>query len=280
MTEATGSQRISGRALSFPVAAFRVARIAPFHTLRGRRFLALNLLLGLPIVVSLILWGYGKTSALGVRGFVDFLVMFYFAVCTPVVMLFLGAGAIGDDLDDGTFLYLRLRPIPRGAIVVGRYLALWLSGMALLLPGVALLYVAQLGHRGVAAIAENAEVLWGALLVVAVTSAVYGALYLLLSLLMRYAVVAGLLLMVVSEFMARVPVPAARFAVPFHSVAILSHFTDEGTVLQKSLRGFAGTDLIPTARGSVLALLAASAILLAIAAMVFARREYLDKADS
>ena len=134
--------------LSFPGAAFRVARIAPFHTLRGRRLISLAVLLALPILVATVFVAYGRTGALGLRGFLDMLFGFYFGISIPMTMLFLGAGAIGDDMEDGTILYLRLRPVPRPSIVFGRYLALWLSGLTLIVPAVTLLYAVQVGSRG------------------------------------------------------------------------------------------------------------------------------------
>ena len=45
---------------------------------------------------------------------------------------------MGDDIDNGTILYLRLRPLQRASIVIGRYVACSLSATVLLAPAVAL----------------------------------------------------------------------------------------------------------------------------------------------
>lgn len=270
-----------GRPLPLFAASLRVARIAPFHGLVGKRRVALLLLAYAPLLVILLQRGVGRDATLGLRGFVDFQLMFYIQAVLPLTMLFLGAAAVGDDIDDGTVLYLRLRPLPRAAIVIGRYASACLCGALLILPAVTLVYVGQLiGRDG--AIVEHAAVLGMALLASTLAIASYGAFFLTLSLLMRHAVICGVLVISAWELgVSRVPAPASGYTVAFHGRSLMWSVTDEGRAIARWMRPFQTeglvAELIPTAGQSILALSLASISLVVLAGWIFKRREYQER---
>jgi len=259
-------------------ATVRVARIAPFHVLRGKRLLALALLCYAPLLVIILERVFGDAARLGVRGFVDFQLMFYVQAVLPITMLFLGAAAIGDDIDDGTVLYLRLRPLPRAAIVFGRYLSACASGAVLVLPAVLLVYVGQLISRQ-GALVEHVGILAMAIAGASLAIAAYGAFFLTLSLLMRHAVIAGVLVIATWELgVSRVPAPASGYTVAFHGRALMWSATDEGRALSRWIRPFQSEELvgelIPTAGQSAMALIGVAVLFSCCAAWIFKRREY------
>lgn len=259
-------------------AALRVAAIAPFQVLRGRRLFALLALSLGPLVVVLWLAARGRADGLGLRNFVDFAALFYFPGVFPLTLLFLGAAAIGDDIDNGTLLYLRLRPIPRASIVAGRYLAACASAWVLLSVPLALLYVVQVGWIGSGALVRHLHLLGVVLAIAALASLCYGALFLLWSLVVRAAVIVGLLIVIGWEFvLSLLPTRAAQFTVAFHNSCLLAHATDEGPELHERLALFQALDVVPAASSSVIALLAASAVFLALASSAFSRREYVEQ---
>ncbi len=255
--------------------ALRVARVAPFRVLRGRRLLGLALFAFVPVLLVLLMRVEGEPRGLGVRMFVDMTTNLHLTGIFQVVLLFLGAAAIGDDIDDGTILYQRLRPLRRGSIVWGRYLACALSGAVLLAPATVALYVAQLADRGVDALLESAPILLTVLWIVVLASLAYSAVFVLLSLLFRRAVLIGLGLTIGWEVLVSRSVPsnAALGTVSFHLRSILWHSTSEGKELGRAMEPFEEAGLIPTPTASAVGLLVAALVLVTAASVVFGRKE-------
>jgi ABC-type transport system involved in multi-copper enzyme maturation permease subunit len=54
--------------------------------------------------------------------------------------MFYGTGLVADEVEDKTITYLFVRPIPRGAVLVGKYLAYLVCTTLLVLPSVVLVY--------------------------------------------------------------------------------------------------------------------------------------------
>ena len=90
-------------------------------TLRGllgrRRTLLLVLLVGLPVLIALLVrLSGGRPDADRV---LDTLVV---RTVMPLVALIVGTAAIGSEIDDGTAVYLMIKPIPRWRIAVSKIL--------------------------------------------------------------------------------------------------------------------------------------------------------------
>ena len=49
--------------------------------------------------------------------------LLYVRFIVPVLGVFYGTALIADEVDDKTITYLFTRPIPRGAVLLGKYLA-------------------------------------------------------------------------------------------------------------------------------------------------------------
>ena len=49
--------------------------------------------------------------------------LLYIRFIVPVLGVFYGTSLIADEVDDKTITYLFTRPIPRGAVLLGKYLA-------------------------------------------------------------------------------------------------------------------------------------------------------------
>lgn len=259
--------------------ALRVARAAPFQVLRGRRLVALLLLCFVPVFVGVLLHLTGDAGQLGVRRFVDWTSILHMTGIFQVTLLFLGAAAVGDDIDNGTILYLRLRPLSRSSIVVGRYLACVLSATVLLAPAVVAHYLIQIAPRGVDALVESSPILFVLLGIVVLASLAYGALFLLLSLLFRRAVLIGLAFSIGWEVFVSTAVPsnAALLTVAYHLRTILWQTTTEGNELRHMMRPFLESALVPTPMTSVVGLLTASAVLVGMACVAFSRKEFMEK---
>ena len=66
--------------------------------------------------------------------------LLYIRFIVPVLGVFYGTALIADEVDDKTITYLFTRPVPRGAVLIGKYLAYLACTALLVLPSVVLVY--------------------------------------------------------------------------------------------------------------------------------------------
>ena len=113
----------------------------------------------------------------------------------PIAILILATNALGNEIEDRTMVYLVLKPISRLRIVVEKFLAVLLTGSALLMLGIFLTWL--LVTRGEAG--DNLDIL--AAMLVAVLFAVlgYGAFFMAVSLIIPRALLVGIIYALVWE---------------------------------------------------------------------------------
>lgn len=160
-----------------------VARLT-FHGLLGRRrgvllFLLPALLIALAATIRLLV------PDLPVEVTAALLGQLGMGVIVPLLGLVAGTGAIGPEIDDGSVVHLLSKPVPRGSVVVSK-LAVAVATAALL-SGAAML-TAGLIMSGTA---EGLAV--GYALSAVIASLAYAAVFLMLAVISRQAVVLGLL---------------------------------------------------------------------------------------
>src|SRR5206468_11725320 len=66
--------------------------------------------------------------------------LLYIRFIVPVLGVFYGTSLIADEVDDKTITYLFTRPIPRSAVLLGKYLAYLVCTTLLVLPSVMLVF--------------------------------------------------------------------------------------------------------------------------------------------
>jgi len=106
-----------------------------------------------------------------------------FTAVVPIVSLVFAAATLGDAREDGTLVYLWLRPIDRWPIVVGA----WLAALAISLPVtlVPLTIAAAVSRAG-------SDLVVSTVLAATVGTLAYSALFLLFGLMVRNAIVWGI----------------------------------------------------------------------------------------
>jgi ABC-2 type transport system permease protein len=57
---------------------------------------------------------------------------FFIMIIIPLVATYFGVASVRDEISQGTLLHLLVRPVPRTAIWIGKYLSAWMLGMLLL----------------------------------------------------------------------------------------------------------------------------------------------------
>jgi len=142
---------------------------------------------------------------------------FCLSVYAPVVVLVFAAAALGDPAEDGTLVYLWLRPVARWRIVAGAVLAT-LTVTAPIVLGVSVLSAMLTGG--------GSSLVKGTLTSTLVAVAGYCGVFTLLGLLVKRALVWGLAYILLWEgFVAAAGAGAARLAVRAYTRSLLSDAT-------------------------------------------------------
>jgi ABC-type transport system involved in multi-copper enzyme maturation permease subunit len=169
----------------------------------SRRTIFLALVVSAPMILGIIvrvLSSSGISGAVRMGGgaivsgpsiFGLFIWLLYLRFIIPVLGVFYGTSLIADEVEDKTITYLFTRPISRGAVVIGKYMA-YLSATALVvLPSVMILYF-LLVPTGGGSLADAFPALLKDLGLLGLGLAVYGALFAWVGAQFKYPLVTGL----------------------------------------------------------------------------------------
>ena len=102
--------------------------------------------------------------------------VFYLRFAVPVLAVFYGTSLMADEVEDKTITYLFSRPIPRGAVLFGKYLAYLVCTVAVVLPSVVVVYLLILSRPG-GSLAGGFVDLVKDLVVIVLGLAAYGAVF-------------------------------------------------------------------------------------------------------
>ena len=151
-------------ASSLFASSVRVFDLSLGQMLWSRRSVFLGVLLGGPVVLAAVIrivtattpfWRLsingGRVGGPALFGLMIWLLYIRFIV--PVLGVFYGTALIADEVDDKTITYLFTRPVRRGAVLIGKYLAYVACTALLVLPSVVLVYflVVPLGGGSIGA---------------------------------------------------------------------------------------------------------------------------------
>lgn len=169
----------------FLYAALRVFDLSLGQMLWSRRTIFMLLVVGVPVLMAVILRVIDSLSgsAMQVNGVVMdgpaifgmMIWIFFLRFSVPVLSIFYGTALIADEVEDKTITFLFTRPIPRGAVLVGKYLAFLMSTLLVVLPSVTLVWLLIAPIRG--SLGASFIALVKDLLILAAGFAVYGSLF-------------------------------------------------------------------------------------------------------
>jgi ABC-type transport system involved in multi-copper enzyme maturation permease subunit len=169
----------------------------------SRRTIFLALVVGAPVVLGVIvriLTSSGIGGAVHVGGsavvggpsiFGLFIWLLYLRFIIPVLGVFYGTALIADEVEDKTITYLFTRPIARGAVVIGKYLAYLAATCLVVLPSVMVLYFLVVPTGG-GSLAAAFPALLKDLGLLGLGLAVYGSLFAWVGSQFKYPLVTGL----------------------------------------------------------------------------------------
>jgi len=185
------------------------------------RLVALGSLSVLALVVGAAL-GNGRVRNHLTTG-TDFVNLYGLSLLVPVATLVFASSMFGDPSDDGTLVYLWLRPVARTKLVAAAALTSFVVTWPLVVPP--LVAAASLTKGG-------SDLVWGTLLSATVMMFAYTGLYVALGLRVKRPLVWGLLYTFIWEgFVARGSTNAAKLAVRAYGTSVLHEVTNVPLVL-------------------------------------------------
>src|SRR6188474_2612500 len=159
MNNEVATSRPIAAAPGFFVSGFRIFDLSLGEMLWSRRTIFMMLVAGAPVVIAcflriIVLFGApvfeehrstqgGMTQTIRMTGPAIFGLMiwiFYLRFTVPVLGVFYGTSLMADEVEDKTITYLFTRPIPKGAVLVGKYLAYLACTFLVVLPSVMIVY--------------------------------------------------------------------------------------------------------------------------------------------
>jgi len=220
--------------------AFRVFDLSVGEMLWSRRTIFMALVVGAPVIISVLLrladaLGAPVFQVNGVRmaGPAIFGLMiwiFYLRFTVPVLGVFYGTSLIADEVEDKTITYLFTRPIPKGAVLLGKYLAYLACTLFVVLPSVVIVYLCIVPMRG--SLGASFLDLVKDLTLLAVGLAVYGAVFALIGARFKRPLLVGLIFIFGWEQAALAfPGYLKKFTVAYYLQALVPHAMPNDNVL-------------------------------------------------
>ena len=273
---------------SFRRAVVRVFDLSLGEMLWSRRTLFMAVVAGGPVLIAVALRlaassaaarftgsAGGPSFALGGPDIFGLMIWaFYLRFTVPVLGVFYGTSLIADEVEDRTITYLFTRPIPRGAILVGKYLAYLACTSVVILPSVVVVYFSVIPLFG-GSVGAGFPSLVADLGLIGLGLAVYGAVFAFVGARLRRPLLSGLLFIFGWEpVVVVVPGYMKNLTVAYYLQGLVPHAApqDEAmTLLRSALRTF---EPAPAAWICVLALAAIWIVALGAAVRTVERREY------
>jgi ABC-type transport system involved in multi-copper enzyme maturation permease subunit len=260
----------------------RIFDLSLGEMLWSRRSVFLALLVGGPVALALIsrlVWILAPSESFRINGqsvsgsgiFGLMIWLLYVRFIVPILGVFYGTALIADEVDDRTLTYLFTRPIARGAVLVGKYLAYLACTVLLILPSVAVVFFLMVPMGG-GSIAAMFPSLLADLGMLAVGLAAYGGLFAFIGARLRRPLVAGLVFVLGWEpAVLLFPGYLNRLTVAYYLQALVPHTMPQDSTISVLLQAFVD---VPGVLPSLLALAFLTGGALWIAARTVESREY------
>jgi ABC-2 type transport system permease protein len=228
---------------SFVAAALRVFDLSLGQMLWSRRTIFLALVVSAPVILGLIvriLTSSGISGAIRLGGgpvvsgpsiFGLFIWLLFLRFIIPVLGVFYGTSLVADEVEDKTITYLFTRPIARGAVVVGKYLAYLAATVLVVLPSVMVLYFLVVPTGG-GSLAGAFPALVKDLALLGLGLAVYGSLFAWVGSQFKYPLVTGLVFAFGWEQgIMLVPGYLKRFTISYYIQGLVPHAMPQDSAL-------------------------------------------------
>ncbi|MGB7219494.1 MAG: ABC transporter permease [Vicinamibacterales bacterium] len=269
------------RAPTLVASTLRVFDLSLGQMLWSRRSAFLAVLLGGPVLLAAALrlasisygWGFRFRSqqVAGDAVFGMMIWLLYVRFIIPILGVFYGTSLIADEVEDKTITYLFTRPIPRSAVLFGKFLAYLVCTVLLVLPSVILVFFLAVPTGG-GSIAEAFPSLVVDLGMLAVGLTAYGAVFALVGTHLKRPLVIGLGFALGWEPAALlIPGYLKRFTVAFYLQGLVTHEMPQDSPISVLLQVVRE---VPSTVTSLTALSVIVVVTLWLSAWAVQRREY------
>jgi ABC-type transport system involved in multi-copper enzyme maturation permease subunit len=267
--------------------AVRIFDLSLGEMLWSRRTIFMLLVVGAPVVIALflrVLVGLGApifesqtrgagSQAIRMTGPAIFGLMiwvFYLRFTVPILGVFYGTSLMADEVEDKTITYLFTRPVRRGAVLIGKYLAYLACTVFVVLPSVMLVYLLIVPMNG--SLGGSFIDLLKDLAMLTLGLAVYGALFAFIGAKFKRPLLIGLIFIFGWEQAALAfPGYLKKFTVAYYLQALVPHAMPDDNALSL-IQGIFREN--PPLWVSLFWIVAIWATFLFLAAWVVERREY------
>jgi hypothetical protein len=224
------------------------------QTVFSRRALICTGLVLMPVLAStmIALLGEGRHGGAAFGLAIGWLMQVQSVV--PLIALIIGSGVVSEEVENRTISYLFTRPIPRAAVLLGRWLAgLLLISVLLAASNLAVSEILEYAAHGDEQRLVPPDVRMRLLWVTLIAGAVYSAVFAAAGALLKHAIIVGLAYtFAVEGFMANLPGGNQSITIQYYLKSYL--VADDPEVLSRWPDGLLTTELVP--QGDALQMLA------------------------
>jgi ABC-2 type transport system permease protein len=260
--------------------ALRVFDLSISEMLWSRRTIFMALVVGAPVVISLLLrlldalgapvFQVNGSMMAGPAIFGLLIWVFYLRFIIPVLGVFYGTSLIADEIEDKTITYLFTRPIRKGAVLLGKFFAYMACTVFVVLPSVVIVYLAIVPMRG--NLGASFIDLLKDLMLLAIGLAAYGAVFAFIGARFKRPLLVGLIFIFGWEQIALAfPGYLKKFTVAYYLQALVPHAMPSDNVISLIQGIFRENPSLPEA---LFWLFAISGLFLWLAAMSVEKKEY------
>lgn len=269
----------------FLTSGARIFDLSLGEMLWSRRTIFMLLVVGAPVVIAAFLRilvalgapvleqthnGVTQVRMTGPAIFGLMIWVFYLRFTVPVLGVFYGTSLMADEVEDKTITYLFTRPIRRGAVLVGKYLAYLGCTVFVVLPSVVIVYLLIVPMQG--SLGGSFIDLVKDLSLLALGLAVYGALFAFIGARFKRPLLVGLIFVFGWEQLALAfPGYLKKFTIAYYLQALVPHAMPNDSTLSLIQGIFRESPALWT---SLFWLAAIWITFLTLAAWVVERREY------
>jgi ABC-2 type transport system permease protein len=260
--------------------AIRVFDFSFGQMLWSRRSVFLALLVGAPMAIAVAVRLVAATRGLpvingaGLSGptlFGILIWLLFVRFIVPVLGVFYGTSLIADEVDDKTITYLFTRPVPRSAVLLGKYFSYLACVVLLVLPSVVVVYFLIVPIGGT--IGEAFPSLLADLGMLLAGLASYGALFAFVGAQLKRPLIVGLVFAFGWEStVLLIPGYLKRLSVAYYLQALVPHaMPQDSSAISALLQAF---QELPTVTTSLICLTVITVATLWLAGRVVETREY------
>jgi len=261
--------------------AVRVFDLSLGQMLWSRRSVFLAVLLGGPVALALLIRILVATSlgafringsAVGGSSIFGMMIwLLYIRFILPILGVFYGTSLIADEVDDKTITYLFTRPIPRGAVLLGKYLAYLACTVLLVLPSIVLVFFLIVPSGG-GSIGAAFPALAADLAMLAIGLTAYGAVFAFVGARVKRPLVVGLVFAFGWEQAVLLfPGYLKHFTVAYYLQALVKHEMPQDSTVSLIMQVF---HEVPSVGASLFWLAIIVVVILWLAGRAVGEREY------